>query len=63
MSSIHSLMQTYENEMEFEGNRLKNLLARLSFGLFSSARLFFDFLPIILDVENQAVNDGEFLLF
>ena len=57
MSSIHSLMQTYENEMEFEGNRLKNLLARLSFGLFSSARLFFDFLPIILNVENQAVND------
>ncbi len=57
MPSIHSLMQTYENEMEFEGNRLKNLLARLSFGLFSSARLFFVFLPIILNVENQAVND------
>ena len=58
MSSIHSLMQTYENEMEFEGNRLKNLLARLSFVPFSLARLFFDFLPIILDVKNQAVNDG-----
>lgn len=52
MSSIHSLMQTYENEMEFEGNRLKNLLARLSFVPFSLARPFFDFLPIILNVEN-----------